>query len=459
MIKKDSLFKVVFLITLFSLFNFCGNIEAVEFNKTVFDNGLTLLHVERKSIPAVMVNILIEASPLHEPAEKAGLANLTAKTIVEGTKTLTSKDINESIDYMGTSLATSVFYDYTTISLTTLKGNLSKSFEILSKVILEPSFDINEIDRKKQIIIGSLRQSHEEPSFLTNKEFRRLIYGEFPYGRLIEGSSETISKINREDIVSFYEKYYKPNRSVISIVGDISKEEAVEVIKNNLSKWTSSPHTHRETVETNIKKHTDKTFKIIDRELTQANIIFGNLGIERQNQDFYSVSVMNYILGGGGFASRLMKTVRDELGLTYGISSHFTTNKYKGLFTVEVQTKNESAGQVIKEILRQIEYMQSNPVSDEELKDAKSFLIGSFPRRFETNRRIADFLTLIEFYKLGDNFIDKYEEYINAVTKEDIMRVAKQYLTLKNYIIVIAGKSERLQDISIDNQRLLEGKK
>ncbi|MCX8028292.1 MAG: insulinase family protein [Thermodesulfovibrionales bacterium] len=440
---------LLFVLVLTSLTLCNSNLaEAIQYKKTVFSNGLTLLHVERKSIPAVMVNILIEASPLQEPAEMAGLANLTAKTITDGTKTLTSKEINEIVDSMGTSLTTSVSYDYTTISLTTLKKNINRSLDILSKVLLDPSFDNSEIERKKQIIIGSLRQSHEEPSFLINKEFRSIIYGDFPYGRLIEGSSETISKIKREDIIKFYKTYYRPDKSIISVVGDITYDEAVQLIKKYLLSWSSESAPTDKTNKMGVSQINLKGFKIIDRDLTQANIIFGHLGIERQNEDFYAVSVLNYILGGGGFASRLMKTVRDDLGLTYGISSHFTTNKHKGLFSIEVQTKNESAGQVLREILKQIKDIQSNPVSDDELKDAKAFLVGSFPRRFETNRKIADFLPLIEFYRLGDDYIEKYEQYINSVTKEDIMRVAKKYLTQQDYTVVIAGKKELLKDVT-----------
>lgn len=153
---------------------------------------------------------------------------------------------------------------------------------------------------------------------------------------------------------------------------------------------------------------------------------------------------MNYILGGGGFASRLMKVVRDEMGLTYSIYSSFSGNKEPGQFEVEVQTKNESAGTVIKEILKQINKIKTETVTNQELKDAKAYLTGSFPRRLETSRRIADFLAAVQFYNLGDDYIEKYPDYISRVTKEDILRVAKKYLNSENYILVIVGNKKKM---------------
>jgi zinc protease len=192
------------------------------------------------------------------------------------------------------------------------------------------------------------------------------------------------------------------------------------------------------------KKLREKKIVVIDRDITQANIIIGHRGISRDNPDFYAVSVMNYILGGGGFASRLMTTVRDEMGLTYSIHSSFRGRKEPGKFEVVVQTKNEFAGIAVKEILAQMNTIRKEPITDEELEDAKLFLTGSFPMRLETSRRIADFLAVKEFYNLGDDYIEKYPEYINSVTKEDVLRVAQKYLDPENYVLVIVGNKDRL---------------
>ncbi|HUO78332.1 MAG TPA: insulinase family protein, partial [Thermodesulfovibrionales bacterium] len=188
---------------------------------------------------------------------------------------------------------------------------------------------------------------------------------------------------------------------------------------------------------------------LIDKELTQANIIIGHAGIRRENPDYYAVSVMNYILGGGGFSSRLMQTVRDEMGLAYDIHSFFAPNKEGGLFEVGVQTKNESSKTVISEIYTQMNRIKKDKVSDQELEDAKAYLTGSFPRKLDTNRKIADFLVAIEFYELGLDYVDKYPQYIRAVTGDDVLRVAGKYLDTLGVVTVVVGKQSK---ISLDNQ-------
>jgi zinc protease len=187
----------------------------------------------------------------------------------------------------------------------------------------------------------------------------------------------------------------------------------------------------------------------VDRELTQANIIVGHSGIKRGNPDYYAASVMNYILGGGGFSSRLMQTVRDEMGLAYDIHSFFAPYKEGGLFEVGVQTKNESAKTVIGEIHSQMNRIRKDKVSEQELNDAKSYLTGSFPRKLDTNRKIADFLVAIEFYELGLDYVDKYPQYIRSVTADDVLRVAGKYLDTQDLVTVVVGKQSK---ISLNNQ-------
>jgi zinc protease len=246
--------------------------------------------------------------------------------------------------------------------------------------------------------------------------------------------------------VRFYHEHYLPENAILSVVGDLTSEELGSLIERYLRQWKIGDRRqkteHRAQTE---KKHKDRKVVIIDKDITQANIVFGHRGIARENPDYYSVSVMNYILGGGGFASRLMKVVRDEMGLTYSIYSSFSSNKEPGQFEVEVQTKNESAGTVIKEILRQINKIRTEPVTDRELEDAKAYLTGSFPRRLETSRRIADFLAAVQLYNLGDDYIERYPDYINRVTKEDVLRVAEKYLNPENYVLVVVGNREKLR--------------
>ena len=183
----------------------------------------------------------------------------------------------------------------------------------------------------------------------------------------------------------------------------------------------------------------EKVVVTVNRELTQANIILGHIGIERSNPDYYAVSVMNYIFGGGGFASRLMTRIRDDMGLAYDVHSFFTSDRDKGVFQTGVQTKNESAKTVIEVILEEMRRIQKEPVTDEELKDARAYLTGSFPRRLDTMDKIANFLALTEFYNLGIDYDKRYPVYINSVTRDDILRVAGKYLNPERYVLVVVA--------------------
>src|SRR3972149_2853699 len=384
------------LVTVFALFTFYfllpTDVYAINVNKTILPNGLVVLHSEKHSLPIVMVTLLIKASPLNEPKDKAGLANLTAELLAEGTKNRSSTDISEEIDFIGASLDVSVVSDYTSVTLSVLKKDINKGFELFSDILLNPVFPEKEIESKKEL------------------------FGEHPYGRLIEGSVDTIDAIKREDLITFYSAYFLPNNSILSVAGDLTEEELNSLIKTYLKDWKKADLPSIVTQGLNIGK-VKRTVQI-DKDLTQANIILGHIGIRRDNPDYYAVSVMNYILGGGGFSSRLMQTIRDEMGLAYDVASSFSSNKEKGLFQIEVQTKNDSANSVISEILNQMKKMRQKIVSDEELSDAKSYLTGSFPRRLDTNRKIADFLASVEFYNLGLDYAEKYSTYLHSITKQ-----------------------------------------
>jgi zinc protease len=418
--------------------------HAVEFKKQTLDNGLTILHAERHNLPVVMVSLLLKVSPLNE--NKAGTAYLTSNMLTEGTTKRKASEISEEIEFIGASMGASTNHDYTTVSLSVLKKDIEKGFEIFSDVLLNPLFSEDELKRKKELIKGSLKQQEEEPSFIAERAFIKEVFNEHPYGRLVEGSAESIDSITRNDIIDFYKEHYLPGNAVIAVVGDITFRELNDLIKRHLGEWKSKSISRKAEVKSQAQeKKKEHRIVLIDKDITQANILLGHHGISRDNPDYYAVSVMNYILGGGGFASRLMKSVRDDMGLAYSIHSLFSANKETGRFEVEVQTKNESAATVVREILKQIKHIKTECVTEDELGDAKSYLTGSFPRRLETSRKIADFLAVSQFYNLGDDYIEKYPEHINKVTKEDVLRVAKKYLDDENYILVVVGNQKTIK--------------
>jgi zinc protease len=442
--KGPVLLFIFLLITIHcSLFT---NAYALDIKRTVLPNGLTVLHVERHNLPIVMVTLLVKASPLDEPPEKAGLANLTAELLTEGTKKRKATDISEEIEFIGASLGASADSDYTLITLSVLKKDIEKGFELFSDIVLNPTFPEDEIIRNKDLIKGSLKQSEEEPSFVASRAFKKAVYGEFPYGRLVTGSAETIDAIGKGDILRFHAELYRPNNAFLSVVGDLTRDELNSLVSRFFSEWKAGDIPKRPSSSAPVKK---RETILIDKDLTQANIILGHGGVSRGNPDYYAVSVMNYILGGGGFSSRLMQTVRDEMGLAYDIHSFFAPYKEGGLFEVAVQTKNESANTVIGVIGEQVKRIRTEQITDQELEDAKAYLTGSFPRKLDTNRKIANFLAAVEFYGLGLDYVEKYPFFIKSLTNDDVLRVAKKYLDPLDLVTVVVGKQSK---ISLKNQ-------
>ena len=440
---KNSLF--LFLISLLTvhclLFNAVTVDAGLDIKRDVLENGLVLLTVERHNLPIVMVTVGINAGSLNEPEDKAGLANLTARLLTSGTKTKTAAQINEEIEFVGASLSGSGGDDYVTVNLSILKKDIELGFDLLSDIILNPSFPENELDKKRKRIKARLKAQEDDPGFVASREFKKAVFGSHPYGRLVEGSPETLDKITRRDIVDFHSAYYIPNNAVMSVVGDITPEEVKNLLRKYFSGWQTKE------MKTSFFPEPDRTKKrktiTIDKDLTQANIVIGHIGISRGDPDYYAVSVMNYILGGGGFASRLMQNIREDKGLVYDVHSFFAADKYGGRFQVSLQTKNESTNTAIEEILKEIKLIRNVPVSDTELSDAKAFLTGSFPMRIETSRRIANFLVAVEYYRLGTDYINKYPVYINSITKEEVLRVAKKYLDPEKFILVVVADQKK----------------
>jgi zinc protease len=413
----------------------CQEAAAVEATRTVLDSGLTVLHAERSHLPFVVISLLVKAGARHDPPGRAGLASLSASLMREGTERRSAEEINEELEFIGAGLGASASQDYSSLSLSVLKRHLAKGFDIFADVLLHPTFPEEEVQRLKEQSIASLIRSEEDPGFLARRAFARQVFGAHPYGMIT--TVETTKAINREHATGFYATYYRPNNAILSVVGDISTEELKALLDTYLGGWQARDIP----AEKPVPVPSPAPMRItIDKDLTQATIMLGHRGVRREHPDYYALSLMNYILGGGGFSSRLMESVREEQGLAYSIWSSFRSWKEAGDFRVSVQTKNQSAETVVEEILRQMRLIMKERVSDRELEDAKSYMIGSFPRRIETMGKIASFLAAVEFHGLGLDYPEKYREYIASITREDVKRVAEEYLKTENYVLVVVAR-------------------
>jgi zinc protease len=412
----------------------CGLLNAMSpVQRTVLSNGLVLLTSEEHALPFVTFKLLIHAGARRDPSGQGGLASLTARALLFGTQKQSMASVNEQLDFMGASLSSDAGRDYTVLSFRVLKKDLGDGFKLFMQVLCEPVFPVDEVKSEVARTLAAIRASEDRPGEVAERAFLKALYGDSPYGRPVVGTKESVEKLTVEELRRFYGSHYDPSYSIMVIVGDIDENLLKGTIVPQLSAWKArtAPVSAVETKPENAKETVT-----IDRPLTQANLILGHGGITRGNPDFYAVTVMNYILGGGGLTSRLMQEIREKRGLAYSVSSNFDAGKYQGSFRVVLQTKNASACDAIRLAVAEMSRMRTQLVSEKELDGAKKYLIGSFPLRLITQDGIASFLLQVEYQSLGFDYAKRYPELIQAVTAEDILRVAKAYLHPETYILV-----------------------
>jgi len=411
--------------------------------RTVLSNGMVLLTSEQRTLPMVSIELLVDAGSAHESVNQAGLANLTAKLLTYGTKGRSAVQINETLDFIGASLETGCGQDTASLSVTVLKKDLPTGLDLLADVLTQPTFPQAEIDRQKQAVIATIRANEENPGAVAAKAFAAALFPQSPYGRPVEGTEASVKSLQQKNLQDFFARYYRPNRTIVAIVGDVSEQEIAPLLSKALRGWEKGEPSAPPTAPVNIGP--PKLVRV-NKELTQANIAMGHGGVARGNPDYYAIQVMNYILGGGGFSSRAMDSIRNERGLAYSVYSFFAAEKSHGTFEFVMQTKNETATEAIRIATDEMRRIREQLVSDQELNDAKDYLIGSFPLRLDTNRKVASFLAQVEYFELGLDYPDRYPNLIRSVTREDVLRVARQYLQPDKLTTVIVGNLQKIAE-------------
>jgi zinc protease len=414
--------------------------EAAEINPQRFTapNGLTVLVVEQHALPIVQIQALVKTGSAQDPPGKAGLANLTAGLLDEGTTTRSATQLAEQIEFVGGVLDIKAGHDFTTAAARVLAKDTDLGFELLADILMHPSFPEPELERVKKLILGEIAAQKDDPSAVAGKAFNQLVFNGHPYSWPVNGTEETLPAVTRADVQAFHAREYLPNQTILAVVGDVTVEQVHALVEKHFSAWQPGPAPERPAA---VPAAMDKpVVKLIDKDLTQTTLVLGHVGISRTNPDYYAVAVMNYILGAGGFSSRLMDSIRDRQGLAYGVVSQFEPRAAPGPFLVSLQTRNATANQALAGVLKELNGMRTAPVSAKELAEAKSYLVGSFPMRFDTTQKLADVLCQIEFFGLGLEYFSQYPKWIERVTAEDVLRVAKRYLHPDRYALVAVGK-------------------
>ena len=420
--------------------SFCnlGAVEAAEIKRSTLNNGARLLVSEQNALPMVLVRITIDAGSRRDPPGKEGLASLSADLLTEGTESYTAARLSEEVDFIGASISSYAGVDYAIVSLSVLRRKLAKGIDLLEEVLLKPTFPTQEIARQREATLAAIQASEDHPGQVANRAFTESLFRNEPYGHLTEGKPAALRSLTRTDIRSFYREHYRANGAFITVAGDVEEKSIRKILNRKLAGWvtSNSPPFHYES-------HKSKPENIfIEKPIGQSSVILGHRGISRDNEDYFAIQVMNFILGGGGFGSRLLDRIRTKSGLAYSVYSSFTAPKAPGSFRITLQTKNESVGDAVEQACEEIIRIRKSLVEEVELSGAKLYLTGNFPMQLDSNRELVGFMSHLEFFDLGLDYEKRYISGIQSVSRKDIQRVARKYLRPDELRLVVVGKPD-----------------
>ena len=399
-------------------------------------NGLQVIAVSHHEQPALSVRLIVRAGAAQDPDNKPGLAALAATLLDQGTATKSAEQIANAIDSIGGALGVGAGTDLSFINAVVMKDSLNVGLDLVADVAQNPAFAREEIDRQRQQSISGLRVSYEDPEFLANLVFDRLVYGFHPYGRPQAGTPETLASITRDDLLAFHKKWFGANNAILAIVGDVSAEEAFAGAERAFGKWGQAAMQAGKVID---PPEPTRRVIVIDRPgSVQTEIRVGNIAIPRKHDDFMAFDLASKVLGGEG-ANRLHRVLRSERGLTYGAVADFNALKQTGDLVVQTNTRSETTGETLRLIVDEIWKIVRERAGDRELEGAQEYLTGSFPLTIETPSQIALQILNVVFFGLNVNELQTYRERVNAVTVDDVQRAARNYLRPDRLTIVLVG--------------------
>lgn len=412
--------------------------------KFTLENGLDVVLVTQSEVPMLIMDMVVNTGSAADPVDEPGLADFTAALLDEGTEDRTSLEIAEDIDFLGARLNTGSNWDYSYVKLTTLTKHLDSALNVYSDMILNATFPEDEFERVQQERLNSLLQKKDRPSRIATDAFYKVIYTKsHPYGTPDEGTEESIKNFTAADLQEFKEKYYVPNNSTLFVVGDITVEQLRPKLENAFGDWQSNEEEFP--VAPDIPKTEYSNIYLVDKAgAPQSQIRIGHPGLHRNNPDYAAVQVMNEILG-GSFSGRINMNLREDKGYTYGARSLFVYRQGVGPFIAYAGVKTSTTDSSVIEFMKEFHGIVEEQVTDEELENAKSSMTLSLARETETLNQILDQEIEQVVYNLPEGHVNEYVKNVRNVTKNDVQRVAKEYLHLDNMAIVIVGDVETIK--------------
>ncbi len=401
-------------------------------------NGLQVVVVQHHEQPILTLRMLIRSGAASDPSQKQGVAVLTAALLDQGTTTRSAEQIADTIDSIGGGLGTGAGTDLSYANVLVMKDSLSLGFELLNDVVRNPAFKTDELERQRQQAISGLRVSYEDPDYVAGLVFDRLVYGFHPYGLPNNGTPESLQSVTVDDLRAFHKTYYAPNNAILAVVGDVTPQEAFSGAERAFGNWVS--HDVKADDGGAPPEPTRRVIVVDKPDAVQTELRVGQLALPRKHPDYLAYDLTMKILGGEG-ANRLQRVLRSERGLTYGASAEFQALRQSGDFAANTDTRSDATAEVLRVIVEEITKLQRDRVSDRELSDAQAYLTGNFPLTIETPEDIAAQVLNAIFYGLPLSDIENYRELVNAITPDDIQRVARQYLKPDRLSVVLVGNA------------------
>lgn len=404
-------------------------------------NGLNVVLMEKHQVPVVQVNLLVNVGTAHDPANQRGLASMTAALMNEGAGERDALAFADAVEFLGASLSVSSGMHTTTVSLFTALSKLDSALALFADVVLRPRFPAEELERKRLERLTTLQQWHDEARTIASTKMSVLLYGPgHPYGPPALGNEQTIRSFSVEQLRSFYTTYFKPNNATLIVVGDVTPKAIIPKLEAQLGVWKGGSVPAPQWPA--VSQVESRTVYLIDKPNAPQSVIrIGRIGVDRNTEDYYAISVMNTILG-ASFTSRLNSNLREQHGYSYSAGSRFGFMPLPGSFIASSDVHAEVTDKALSEFMKELRNIAS--VTDEELIRAKNYVALSYPSEFQSVGAIAGALAEMVIYNLPPTYFNMYTQNILSVTKNDVEAAARKYIDPEKIVIVVVGDKAKI---------------
>jgi zinc protease len=411
--------------------------------RLVLENGLTLYFYEDHKLPLFNVTAMIRCGSIYDPLEKNGLSSLVGTVMRSGgTKSVSGDSLNILLEYIGGSLETSIGTESGSASLSVLAKDQDLGLKLLADLLRNPAFPQDKFDLAKTDVKNQIKRRNDNPNRLVSTYFYNTLYSNHPNGRILDWSS--IKGLTVQDLADYHQRFFVPNGIILGISGDFNKTELLTKITQYFGDWKKSSQSIPVRPEVTLAYHPG--VYQVKKDINQAYMMIGELGIKRDNPDRYAVAILNYVLGGGSFTSRLTSRVRSDEGLAYHVGSNFDIDSRDyGTFDVECQTKSATTYKATKIISEEIGKIRKDGVTEQELEEARNSIINRLVFNFDTSAKIVRNLMSLEFDGYASDYYDKYLENYRRLTLADIKQAAQKYLKPDQLTYIVVGKPESFE--------------